>query len=523
MILRPYQQEAVEAIWNEFHQSNTCLIVLPTGTGKTEVIIGLVKKATNAMDGFKCIFLVNKITLLEQTVNRFRKHFGDNMVGHFQGSTKQIGFPITVATIQSIHKKHIEQFNLLILDESHNINQEDGTYKKFIEKQLERYPRLKVLAVTATPFRSDGYIYGEKKLFNHITYKKDLIWAQENGYLCKVRFKHSPERFDTSKLKIRMGDYVQEELNKLTEDQDKIKVQLLDALPQLENRKKIVWACTSIKHAEMLQEQINKIEPCGIIHYKSEDDEWLNLFKESKLRHLVFISIISEGFDFPPIDAVVLMRPTRSPILYVQIVGRGLRPSPITGKEDCLVLDYGGVIENLGPLHNPKVSIKDSTKKKGVVEINMKFCPQCYEYVEPQVEYCPCCQFSFIKEVKKDLLKNLDLRSYGANDNYEDEVQIFSIMVLEHKSKNGNDCIKINYYLEGGRITLISEYFTLGMAFSEDKLRRRLELFNIKTVKKETIGTKLTCDNLFLFATISKNAKGFYEVTRIRFKEPFRD
>ena len=344
LILRDYQQDAIDAIWNEILRQQTALCVMSTGLGKTEVLIGLIKKSLALKSDLKVVFLVNKLNLLGQTERRIVENLGD-IVGMFYGKEKNLQKNVTVASIQSLHKIDLH-VNFLILDEVHNVDQNNGRYLAFIDKCRVSNPKLKIIGVTATAFRADGYIYGPGKMFNRICFDRGLLWAIHNKHLVTPRLKAQSEKFDTSKLRIKMGEYHPTDVLKLTSDEIKIKNQLVSAIPQLIGRKKIVWATSSIEHCRLLFKQLVEMETAAMVHSKQNDEQNaynIKLFEKGDCTHLVFVTIVSEGYDHKPIVAVVLMRPTRSPVLYVQTIGRGLRP--FENKEDCLVLDFGGVVE----------------------------------------------------------------------------------------------------------------------------------------------------------------------------------
>jgi superfamily II DNA or RNA helicase len=159
LALRKYQSECVDAIWAEIKINKSALVSLPCGCGKTQIIIGLIKKSLDLYPQFKCAFIVNQKNLLEQTTKRTQNYLGD-IVGRFFGKQKTLAYPVTVATIQSIHKKEIF-LNALIIDEAQLFNEGDGSYSDFINRCIAVNPKIKIIACTATPWRSSGKIYGE--------------------------------------------------------------------------------------------------------------------------------------------------------------------------------------------------------------------------------------------------------------------------------------------------------------------------------------------------------------------------
>lgn len=444
-----------------------------TGLGKTEILIALIKRSIEARSDIKVCFIVNKLGLLSQTVSRIQRALGD-VVSVYSGKEKDLTKQIVVASIQSLHKRNVP-FNLVILDEAHNVNQTEGMYYKFISNLA---PKTKVVACTATPFRADGYIYGEDKWFNKPCFSKGLEWSIENKFLVPPTCKRVKEKFDTRKLKIRMGDYDMASLNELVSDKDKLVSQVEDALPQLTGRHTIIWACINIKHAEAITAILTAAgEDVSILHSKQDNAESSYnkyMFECGIHRHLVFVTIVSEGYDHPPIDAVVLMRPTRSPIMYIQVIGRGLRLSE--GKNNCLVLDYGGVIENLGPLHDPVISTKKKNKK-GVIEIKMKFCTHCYEYCELKAKVCPCCEEPFPEpEVN---LKNLTTKAYQETHH---TLMVVGITTDLYTAKSGNECNRITYHFQELFFERVVEYYVISSYKARMFLQNRLSELEVGEV-----------------------------------------
>lgn len=472
--LRPYQLEAVQKIYDDFFELKNVLCVAATGAGKTEIMMAFIGRVFDRKPDFKACILLNKVDLLDQTYRRFSTFFGSKIkISQFCGSNgiKDLSGQIVIATIQSINDIAFDKVHLTVIDEAHNMNFKEGGYKDF----LDRNP-CKVLGFTATPFNQRGYIFGQGKFFEKISYKITLPDLIDLGFLVKPLIKEPSEKFDTSNLNIKMGDFDAKQLAALVDDDVKISTQVTDALKRLSDRNKCVWACTSIKHAEIVYSYIN--EPKAIIHSQLTRDEREKNFKSftnGSARHLVFITIVSEGFDYPPIDAVVLMRPTRSPVLYVQTIGRALRINE--NKKDALILDYGEVIRNCGPINNPWIKIGRSSKKQREKEKSQfKTCPECQEIVDKSLIACPACEYSFLK------IKNLNLKPATEAEIIAKPKLILidspSVRFDKHKSKAGNDCLKITYSDPKNILARqVCEYFQLGNDWAEKKLNSRLLSF----------------------------------------------
>jgi DNA repair protein RadD len=470
--LRPYQLDAVDSIYRDFFIRSNVLCALATGSGKTEIMMAFIDRVFKVKPDFKVCILLNKVDLLSQTVRRFNAHFkGSISVSEFCGTTgiKNLSGQIVIATIQSIKEIQFNKLHLCVIDEVHNFNQDDGFYLDF----LKRNP-CKVLGFTATPFRADGYIYGEGKFFEKITYELGVQKLIEDGFLVYPSMKESDLKFDTSQLSIRMGDYDIKQVNAMVSDEARVSAQVKDAVLRLANRKKCVWACASIEHAELVYSFIN--ESKTILHSKLSQDQRqaeLKAFTKSDAKHLVFITIVSEGFDYPPIDAVILMRPTRSPNLYVQTVGRALRTAQ--DKKDALILDYGEVVRSCGPLHKPYVKTGRVSKKERKEEKEaFKKCPKCDELLLKEETECRACDHVFKKPIPK--LSEKPTESLNIFGNSVLSIETPSVKLFKHLSKAGNDCLKIRYSDPNilSAFNYVDEFFQLGNEWAEKKMVRRL-------------------------------------------------
>lgn len=488
MKLRDYQLECIDAVWEELYKGESALVQAPTGSGKTLTFSHLIKKSLEQYASMRTIILMGRVDLVLQTEAAIARVVERRHIGAYCGSLnrREINRPVTVASIHSVVDIDTPIYNMIIIDETHNLDQDSGSYIKFIEKQRARNPKLKIVGFTATPFRSDGVIYGEEKIFKRLCYKKTIQDMIALGYLCRPILKQAENAYDTSNLRIRAGEYMAEDIDALVSDEAVMRSQVREALDKMKGRKAVAWATANIDHCErllkILQEEEGENAFAGgivaAIHSKQTRDvrgNNLSRFTSGGARHMVFVSILSEGFDYPPIDCIVLMRPTRSPVLYVQTVGRGLRIYP--GKDDCLVLDYGQVVRELGPLDDPKVK-----GKKGEGEAVLKLCPQCSSWVAGGFRQCPDCSFEFPPPATPEdkLTKRADNNAEILSKANEPETEeVGPVYISMHQAKSGNACVKIVYSYGGmktpwGERDGITEFFVTTSAWAMQRLEQRL-------------------------------------------------
>jgi superfamily II DNA or RNA helicase len=255
----------------------------------------------------------------------------------------------TAASIQTLYRNlervDGKKWDLVVCDETHHISA--PTYQAVFSKLLSTNPDLKVLGVTATPFRSDRK--NLKEFFDTLAYSIDILELIKLGYLVPVRGKLIPLPVDMSKLKTvktETGerDYSLKSISKAFNRDDINKLIVDKWIEEAEGRKTIFYT-SSLEHALALFAEFEKRGiSSGYIDGRMNIErrrEMLRAFKEGKIQVLTNMNVLTEGFDDPEVECIAIVRPTKSLNLYAQIVGRGLRIAP--KKEDCLILDYTGI------------------------------------------------------------------------------------------------------------------------------------------------------------------------------------
>ena len=334
--LRPYQTNGIRDIfdaWNPFTQNlMNVLFQMPTGTGKTTVFSEIVRRAR--LKEKKVLIVVHRKELVEQIVERLS--YFDVEAGIISGTmppdaTKEV----QVATIQSLSKREYPVADIVIIDECHHAKA--CTYKKL----WDIYPKARFLGVTATPIRMSGE--GFSDLFDTLINSGQLSYFVEHGYLVKI--KHfvgvTP---DLSSIKVKMNDYAQDELGELMQDKE-LMADLVESYHKRAEGKKMIVFAVNIEHSQQIVEEYCR-EGIAAEHIdantpKKEREQILKRFRKGETLVLSNVDIVSEGFDVPDCEAVQLARPTKSLALFLQQVGRCMRPSP--GKEEGLVLDNAGL------------------------------------------------------------------------------------------------------------------------------------------------------------------------------------
>ena len=401
MQLRQYQQQAVDAVYKYLrrYDDNPC-VVIPTAGGKTPILATIVKDAIQQWDG-RVMILSHVKELLEQAVDKIHTVYPECDIGIYSTGLKRwdTDNKCIVAGIQSAYRNTdgFGKFDLIIVDEAHLIPEKgDGMYRNFLRRMKDNNPELRVIGLTATPYRmTSGPICAPDNVLNNICFEVGVKELLQQGFLCPLRSKASRQEIDASGLHIRGGEFIESEVDKLMNTGDLVAQACAEIISYARERKAVIIFCCSIDHAQNVLAHIRKHDSTAEAVFgdtlPSFRAEILERFKAGKIKFLINVGVLTTGFDAPNIDCVVLLRPTASPGLYYQMVGRGFRLHP--DKKDCLVLDFGGNIERHGPVDSIQVEPKtDREEPLG------KTCPQCREVVPTAAMLCHVCGHSFIKE-----------------------------------------------------------------------------------------------------------------------------
>ncbi|EPP27659.1 DEAD/DEAH box helicase [Vibrio fluvialis] len=383
--LRPYQADSVKAVIHYFRQHSTpAVIVLPTGAGKSLVIAELARLAKG-----RVLVLAHVKELVEQN---HAKYEGYGLIGAIFSAglgRKETDQQVVFASVQSVVRNldaFKNQFSLLVIDECHRVpDDKSSSYQKVITHLLELNPGMKVLGLTATPYRLGmGWIYQyhtrglvrseEPRFFRDCIFELPIRYLLDEGFLTPARLIDAPVlSYDFSQLKpANTGRYKESEMDLVIEQSKRATPQIVQQIIQLAADKQgvMVFAAT-VRHAQEILGLLPQGESDIVIGDtpSPERDAIIQRFKQRDLKFLVNVSVLTTGFDAPHVDLIAILRPTESVSLYQQIVGRGLRLSP--GKTECLVLDYAG---NTYDLYQPEVGDPKPDSGSEIITIP---CPAC--------------------------------------------------------------------------------------------------------------------------------------------------
>jgi DNA repair protein RadD len=449
-MLREYQQRTIDQLYTWFEAGNLgnpCL-VLPTGSGKSHIVAALCKDALQNWPETRVLMLTHVKELIEQNAEKMRQHWPGAPMGIYSASIgkRDLGEPITFAGIQSVRSKAQElgHVDLVIIDECHLVNHKDeGGYRKLLGELKAINPALRVVGLTATPFRlGHGLITDKPAMFDDLLTPVSIDELIFKGYLSTLRSKVTRAKLDTSGVHKRGGEFIESELQAAVDTDDQNQAVVREVMALAVERKAWLFFCAGVKHAnhvaEVLREHGIAAECVTGETSKTDRARMLADFKAGRLRALTNANVLTTGFDYPDIDLVVMMRPTMSASLYVQMAGRGMRVKSHT--DHCLVLDFAGVVETHGPITAVQPPKKGSS---GDGEAPVKVCDECGELVHISAMVCPACGALFPEPVKKSMvLRNDDIMGLEGTD-----MDVTSWNWRKHTSKaSGKDMLAVTYY-----------------------------------------------------------------------------
>ncbi len=401
LTLRPYQEAAKAAVYDYLRtrDDNPC-VVIPTAGGKTPVMASICKDAVGLWEG-RVLILAHVKELLEQTTDKLTQvcpevNFGVYSAGLGRRDTEH---SVIVAGIQSVYKKACElgSFNLIIVDEAHLIPPDgEGMYRQFLDDAKVINPEVRVIGLTATPFRlKSGMICDPENILNHVCYEVGVKELIRDGYLCRLVSKAGMQKADTSGLHVRAGEFVAGEVEDLMDQDGLVIAACAEIVGLTHDRHSCLIFASGVKHGQHIAKVMRDVSghECGFVCGDTptkERDELLGRFKAGDLKYLANVNVLTTGFDAPNIDCVALLRPTMSPGLFYQMCGRGFRLHP--GKQDCLVLDFGGNVLRHGPVD--QIRVKDHILN-GNGEAPAKECPECHSVIAAGYAVCPDCGYVF--------------------------------------------------------------------------------------------------------------------------------
>jgi DNA repair protein RadD len=400
-----------------------------------------------------CI-LAHRKELVQQNHAKLTAYLTDCEVGIFSAGLRRKDWDaqILFASIDSIFNRagDFAPFDFIFVDEAHRIPPSgDGKYRTFIAGCRELNPNIRVVGWTATPFRMGcGPICHKDHVLNEVCYEAGITELIAQGFLCNLRSKVGDATPNLDSVSRNSGgDYIVKSLARATNKGDLVAEAVSEALAIMsaERRKSAVFFCVDVEHCHAVSKALAKHgvkAPCITGKTKQETrDRIVEGFKAKRLHAICCVNVLTEGFDAPHVDTIVLLRPTLSPGLFAQMVGRGLRPDP--GKDFCLVLDFADCIDEHGPLDLVGTGQK----------VVMAVCGDCKESFSRAARVCPVCGWGIPKiEVERLEREEAERRMHGSKpfgrsilSTTPEIFPVDSVLVSQHEKLGSLPSLKVRY------------------------------------------------------------------------------
>lgn len=457
MELRDYQTAAIQSIYDYFAEGrgSAPLVVAPTGAGKSVILAEFMRRAHADYPGTRILLATHRKELIQQDYQALLRLWPAAPAGIYSAGLGQRrhNAQMLFAGVQSIFRKTrtIGHVDLMIVDEAHLIGRgADTQYGKLIDGLRDINPAMKLVGLTATPYRLDSgrLDSGKGALFDGISYDIGIPMLVERGYLAPLVSKRPGTAFNAAGLHTRMGDFIEAEMAARFATEAITREAVAEIIAAGADRRSWLLFCISVDHAVMARDELRRQ---GIVAEvvtgatpHVERDRILRDFKAGRIRALTSVAVLTTGFDAPAIDLLAFLRPTQSLSLYMQMAGRGMRVKPQGG--NCLVLDFAGNVARHGPVDAVQMP---GEKKEGTGggEAPTKTCPRCDSILLIAARDCPDCGHVFPEpEPKIEATATTEaIMNMTAEDNWH-PVADFE---MGRHVKNGTESLRVEYLIDG--------------------------------------------------------------------------
>lgn len=414
--LRTYQQEAIDAVLSYWADGGgNPLVDLATGLGKSVVIAKLTRDLLEQYPSLRVLMLVHVKELVQQNAQQMLRLWPSCPIGINSAGLgrRDLRSQVLFASIQSVYRESPETLgerDLVIVDEAHLIpSAGDGMYRQLLSKLRARTPDLRVVGMTATPFRMDSGRLdgGDDALFSDTVYSYGIAKGIADGYLSPLISKASATEIDVSTVAKRGGEFVAGALEAASDRDPITQAAAREIAAYGADRRSWLVFCAGVAHAEHVRDAIRaqgvRAEMVTGDTPSADRARIIAEFKAGRIRCLTNANVLTTGFDAPSVDLVAFLRPTLSTGLYVQMCGRGTRLAE--GKDNCLVLDFAGNVRRHGPVDTVQVERRfgKGEKEAGVKvdDVRAKKCPSCEALVALRTLSCQWCGHEWPKPEPK--------------------------------------------------------------------------------------------------------------------------
>ena len=463
MKLRPYQARTLDELWAWMHAHGTGnpIVGACVGAGKSLMIAEVAKRAEAEAPGVRVLVLVHQKELLQQNLAKLKAVWPDADVGVVSAalSRKQLTHQITYATIGSIYKlaHKLGRIDIIMADECHLINSKaTGMWRQFLKDLAMTCPHTRVIGWTGTEFRGNGVwlTAGEEALFTHVATRVKMSELLELGYLAPLVPAATRTRISADGVRTSGDDYVVSDLAKAADTAELVSSTCDEVVELGAKRKRWLGFAVTVEHAEHVKdalvargiaaEVVSAETPQGV------RAERIEAFRAGRLRCLVNVAVLTTGFDVPAVDFIFLLRTTKSPVLYVQIAGRGMRclgadihESVANGKANCLWADFTSTTVDQGPVDEVQGRMPMA---RGTAEAPFRLCPMCGSRNPAGAARCTSCGHEFPppEKIKHDVATN-GAAVLSSGKSATKDIEISHVVYSVHTKDDSPDSMRVEY------------------------------------------------------------------------------
>lgn len=460
--LRSYQSDAVAAIHDYWDRGGgNPLVDLATGTGKSVVLAQLARDVVEHYDA-NVLVVTHVKELVEQDLAATLRLWPSCPAGINSASIgrRDTRSKVLFASIQSIFRLGAQELgdrHAVIVDEAHLVPRSgEGMYLTLINKLRESVPDMRVVGLTATPFRLDSgrLDEGDGRLFNDIVYSYGIGEGVRDGYLSPLRSLNGLANgiIDTKGIAKLGGEFKANALEAAANKHELVEAAVDDIIANGQDRRGWIVFCSGVDHCERVRAAFaaRGIAVASVTGETPKDERGraIKAFKAGQLRVLTSVGVLTTGFDAPHVDLIAMMRPTLSTGLYVQMLGRGTRLA--AGKSNCLVLDYSGNVRRHGPVdaievgRGPGGAGKATSEKTEEGTVRAKECPQCKTLVGLRVVECLDCGYQWPVEPKHEAKADADA-AVMVREVEEKWLTVDKVEAVPHVSQAGNLLLRVEF------------------------------------------------------------------------------
>ena len=463
--LRPYQQRCVDLTMAALDRTEDAapIVAAATGSGKSVIISALADRLIQENPGAgRVLVATHRAELVEQNHAKLPHHLKGTIFSASVGK-KDLSGQVIFANIQSIQKQwhKLPKLQAVLIDESHFAAK---GYADFIANIKKPNPDIRVIGLTATPFNGSGvwlHMLPEHRIFSGVACEVGIGELLRDGYLAPLTPYRATTRLEVDGVKIdnRTGDFAQRQLQDAVDVPELVRQCVEEIRVIFSERSSVLVFCAGVAHTRHVAAVFGKEArvvlgdtPMG------ERTQIIKDFRAGKIKYLCACDVLLVGFDAPATDGIACLRPSRSPLVWVQLLGRGMRPHP--GKTDCLVADFCANADHFGPVDE----IEGRAPRNSSGEAPTRICDGCFSIILACLKRCPHCGMEFAFEARQQHLDpETGLLISGVIKN-EDGTRTYPVDRVEYRSavtRAGANALVADYYAPNRGSPVASDWYNL--------------------------------------------------------------